>query len=127
MVGIQPISLPKTKKQGLMQRWGELKRLMDSQNSKYSKYGQTSDFLPVPLNHRNDLKWSKSSDPMYGGSNELYVRNQNFPLFSNIKLHLKTDIDKSLDLEKFSKRNDSDFSLSLAKYAHMGKWAYGHM
>ena len=26
-----------------------------------------------------------------------------------------TDIDKSLDLEKFSKRNDSDFSLSLAR------------
>ena len=25
------------------------------------------------------------------------------------------DIDKSLDLEKFSKRNDSDFSLSLAR------------
>ena len=27
----------------------------------------------------------------------------------------KSDIDKSLDLEKFSKRNDSDFSLSLAR------------
>ena len=27
----------------------------------------------------------------------------------------RPDIDKSLDLEKFSKRNDSDFSLSLAR------------
>ena len=71
---------------------GELKRLMDSQNPKYSKYDQTSDFLPVPLNHRNDLKWSKSSDPMYGGSNELFVRNQNFPLFLNIKVHLKMPV-----------------------------------
>ena len=29
--------------------------------------------------------------------------------------YLVPDIDKSLDLEKFSKRNDSDFSLSLAR------------
>ena len=29
--------------------------------------------------------------------------------------HHHPDIDKSLDLEKFSKRNDSDFSLSLAR------------
>ena len=29
---------------------------------------------------------------MYGGSNELFGRNQNFPLFLNIKLHLKIPV-----------------------------------
>ena len=29
---------------------------------------------------------------MYGGSNELFGRNQNFPLFLNIKLHLKMPV-----------------------------------
>ena len=77
---------------------GELKRLMDSQNSKYSKYGQTSDFLPVPPNHQNDLKWAKSSDPMYGGSNELFGGNKNFPLVSNIKLHLKMSVNYQLQI-----------------------------
>ena len=77
---------------------GELKRLMDSQNPKYSKYDQTSDFLPVPPNHQNDLKWTKSSDPMYGGSNELFGRNKNFPLVSNIKLHLKMSVNYQLQI-----------------------------
>ena len=77
---------------------GELKRLMDSQNPKYSKYDQTSDFLPVPPNHQNDLKWAKSSDPMYGGSNELFGGNKNFPLVSNIKLHLKMSVNYQLQI-----------------------------
>ena len=29
---------------------------------------------------------------MYGGSNELFGKNQNFPLFLNIKLHLKMPV-----------------------------------
>ena len=35
----------------------------------------------------------KFSDPLYGGSNEVFGKNQNFPLFSNIKLHLKMPVD----------------------------------
>ena len=71
---------------------GGYKYSWTQKNQKYSKCDQTSYFPPVHPNHRNNLKWSKSSDPMYGGSNELYVRNQNFPLFSNIKLHLKMSV-----------------------------------
>ena len=34
----------------------------------------------------------KFSDPPYGGSNEVFGKNQNFPLFLNIKLHLKMPV-----------------------------------
>ena len=34
----------------------------------------------------------KFSDPLYGGSNEVFGKNQNFPLFLNIKLHLKMPV-----------------------------------
>ena len=71
---------------------GGYKTHMNSQNPRYNQYNHTSGFLPVPPNHSNYLKWSKFSDPMYGGSNELFDKNQNFPLFLNIKLHLKMPV-----------------------------------
>ena len=71
---------------------GGYKTHMNSQNPRYNQYNYTSGFLPVPPNHSNYLKWSKFSDPMYGGSNELFDKNQNFPLFLNIKLHLKMPV-----------------------------------
>ena len=71
---------------------GGYKTHMNSQNPRYNQYNHTSGFLPVPSNHSNYLKWSKFSDPMYGGSNELFDKNQNFPLFLNIKLHLKMPV-----------------------------------
>ena len=71
---------------------GGYKTHMNSQNPRYNQYNHTSGFLPVPPNHSNYLKWSKFSDPMYGGSNELFEKKQNFPLFLNIKLHLKIPV-----------------------------------
>ena len=51
----------------------------------------------------------------------LYVRHAFFAFLGHLRFLMgmikvsSLDIDKSLDLEKFSKRNDSDFSLSLAR------------
>ena len=77
---------------------GGYKTHMNSQNPRYNQYNHTSGFLPVPPNHSNYLKWSKFSDPMYGGSNELFDKNQNFPLVLNIKLHLKLPVIQQLQI-----------------------------
>ena len=40
----------------------------------------------------------KFSDPPYGGSNEVFGKNQNFPLVLNIKLHLKMSVNYQLQI-----------------------------
>ena len=40
----------------------------------------------------------KFSDPPYGGSNEVFGKNQNFRLVLNIKLHLKMSVNYQLQI-----------------------------
>ena len=44
-------------------------------------------FLPVALNRWKCRKQSRSSDPTYGGSIELFDKNQNHPLFNAVCLY----------------------------------------
>ena len=52
-----------------------------------------------------------TKDPVFAGLDLCVISLMKDRVF----MWVTADIDESLDLEKFSKRNDSDFSLSLAR------------
>ena len=49
----------------------------------------------------------KFSDPPYGGSNEVFGKNQNFPLVLNIKLHLKMSVNYQLQISPPPKKRQN--------------------
>ena len=54
--------------------------------------------MPVNFNFLNILSFLGGSVPPYGGSNEVFGKNQNFPLVLNIKLHLKMSVNYQLQI-----------------------------
>ena len=61
---------------------------------------------------------------MYGGSNELFGRNKNFPLVSNIKLHLKMSVNYQLQISPPPTCIGSKFDhqMTIYKFDHVFKY-----